>query len=144
MTRVYQTRGGAEGNCWPAALASILDLTLEETDHCCFSNEDAFERSQAFLAQRGLFYLEIVLDGAKVFRFSLIPDGALVIGCDASGELEHAVILRCDHGRPGQRGKDANNEMSFYVIHDPARPDGSLRPDYQITRIMFICRLLKE
>jgi hypothetical protein len=128
-------------------LASILDLTLEETDHCCFSNEDAYERSQAFLADRGLFYLEIEIESGRsgqAFRFSLIPDGALLIGCDASGTLEHAVILRCEHAQPGMRGKDANNEMRFYVIHDPARSDGSLRPDYQITRLMFLCRLFKD
>lgn len=140
MIPVYQTRGGRQGNCWPACLASLLELPLEDVDHCCAQHDDFHERSQRFLADRGLFYLECEIRGGvdpQHYPFSQVPHGALVIGCDmAAGDrhLDHVVVLRAEH-------QPEPNNLSFMVIHDPARSDGSLRESYNIQRVILLCRL---
>lgn len=142
MTRVYQTNdceADCPGNCWPAALASILDLTLNDTRHLCAHADDFRDRTQAFLAERGLFYLEVPIEtgpNKQSFPFTLIPKGALFLGSDKSRRFDHAVVLRSEH--------IAADEMVFYIVHDPARPDGSMRGDYQLVRVIFLCRLFQD
>lgn len=136
MTPVFQTRFGADGNCWPACLASLLECTIEEVDHCACHNEGWQERTQEFLAKRGLFWIEIVFTQTGVLPFTSPPNGSLcIIGCVTARKRPHVVVARVVEiaatfdGHPRHR---------YDVVHDPM-PGGS--SGIVVDAIMFIGKL---
>lgn len=129
MKRVYQTRFGKEGNCWPAVLASMLELTIEETDHCSANfhgDEQWLRNTEELLADHGLFHVEIDRRPDGSWPCTRLPEGAIVIiglRKDHPKKLPHVVIARA---RLIQLPEGSG--LGFEVIHDPLSQDRHLQP----------------
>lgn len=127
MVRVFQTR---PDNCWPAVLASMLEIPIEEVDHCSFvTGSIRFNATQSFLSQRGLFYIEFAME-PPYLPFSEIPQGALVIVGTHGRNKEHAAIARVYH---------VSGLMGFEIAHDPD-PNSEMKSE-DIRRAILLCRL---
>lgn len=125
MKPVFQTRFGKEGNCWPACLASLFEVPLEEVDHLACQHDEWRERTDAWLASRGLFYVEIPWTEGGNFPTTCLPDGATVIaGCWTQRGFPHVVIARVqviEHDARGQASK-----FELHIAHDPHPKGGQL------------------
>lgn len=113
MKKIYQTRfGGANaapeqrGNCAQACIASILELTLEDTfDISQYSDDDFYDNLTKWLNQRGYHmicfpYLDIHNQPLK------LPGYYLVGGTQVSSGVRHVEVA-------------CNGE----IIHDPISPN---------------------
>lgn len=139
MKPVFQTRFGKEGNCWPACLASMLELPLEETDHCTCSNPRWREDTDALLAKRGLFYVQISKNPDGSFPTTVLPNAAFVIlGCSTERNLPHVVIARYVHTAYHPDGQAASFQL--WIVHDPIKPEGP-SGEYTIDALILLCRL---
>lgn len=140
MKPVFQNRFGADGNCWPACLASMLECTLEEADVCSCQEHPAWiERTEKFLAARGLYYVEIKRDADGNFAGTAPPDGALVmLGVGTERNLPHVVIGRVEYDEWHPDGQVAHYQL--YIVHDPIKPRGP-EGSYDIGSIILLCRL---
>ena len=104
MKPIYQTIfGGEEGNCTQAAIASILEIPLEDVPHFILYDKDEWWRKyEEWAAKFGLQPVGIRDLG------DWIPRGwHLIIGGSPRGDFEHCVVGYA--GRP---------------VHDPY-PDGN-------------------
>lgn len=121
MRHVPQTRFGADGNCFEACIASLIDCDLEEVPRYTESNEDMcgyLARLDQWLAPRGLSI--VVLNRKESPPGDRLPDfvaaDAYYIASiqDAAADFVHAVVLR------------GSGELQW-------NPDGSepLRSDWQ-------------
>lgn len=126
MKPVFQTlteidpEAGKFGNCFQAAIASILDLPLEEVPHfaqlACEreiargvppaeawkSGTDWWYMLNEWLAPRGLYYLEFTQADAWHADIVARLGYHLIIGKSPRGDYDHVVV-----GRAGQ------------IVHDP-------------------------
>jgi hypothetical protein len=96
---VYQSRTGADGTCFRACLASILELAEHQVPD--FSEDGWLAEANRFLAKRGLRYRRAPIDGAKPSGWSTIE------GISPRGGL-HACVA-----------------YDGELVHDPHRPDGT-------------------
>lgn len=147
MIAVHQTIfTSTEGNCWSAALASLLELPLIDVPNFVkdFGMEYSSEAVQLFLMHRGYFLLEIKLPtvsrgkdkvrkGRRLrrgsdIRYDGVPQGAwcMAYGKSMRGEWYHVVV-----------GYVKNR--CFEMVHDP-QPDG-LGIDGLPTTLAFIVPL---
>lgn len=161
MIKVCQTRTGSDGNCWPACLASMLECSIEEVDHCSHNldvtNRSAFKATDEFLAKRGLFYVEIARNEVGNYLCSELPEGALLIcGVKTKRGLPHVVIARVEHTPTDSVSTEQIHDailrmsdpdtplplgMQLIVVHDPM-PGGSEIID--VNHLMLLCRLDRE
>lgn len=118
---------GRPGNCYQAAIASVLDLALDEVPHFATFVDDWVQRSERWFADRGLirsFYTDTALgqlrEAASAGRLWVVP------GTDVHGHLVERIVGALGAG-PSPRGNfrhvvvldDRLNE-----IHDP-HPSGA-------------------
>ena len=132
MKPVFQTRFGRDGNCWPACIASILDLPLEETDHLACANEDWDERTMKFLKERGLSYIDVRRNPDGSWPITAPPNGMNVIlgVTNPRSSLPHCVVAQVEASR---------DKMGFNIVHDPI---GSEAVAYrEIDACIFIIKL---
>ncbi len=110
MTPIPQTKFGAEGNCFDACVASLLDIPLASISYMN-TEEKWYADFQKWLAPRGLAYVEI--DCVEPTPFYRFPTPVLAIGGGPSprGEFSHAVIVRL-------------HRYEKKIVHDP-HPDGT-------------------
>lgn len=103
MKPVMQTRLGADGNCFEACIASILEIPLEEVPDLggAATPEKWATIINVWLAKRGLQYVELDYqeDGDALWR--CISTYHIIIGHELRG-VYHAVV--------GKNGKP---------VHDP-------------------------
>lgn len=107
------------GNCFQAALASVLELTLGDVPHFC-ARESWFTETNAWLGERfGLSLLYLNAGGDwKPSGYHLL-DGVSPRGCEHStvgldGELAHDP-------HPSRAGVDGERSYGIFVTVDPAR-----------------------
>lgn len=140
MKPVYQTRFGAEGNCWPACLASLFEVPLEEVDQCACQHEDWRAQTDAWLASKGLFYVEVpwVQEGTGLpFPITCPPDGSLVIvGCWSNRNLPHVCICKVNVVKRNEKGQGI--AFGVELVHDPHPEGGAFS---QVDGIMIFGKL---
>lgn len=129
MKQVTQTRTGRHGNCNQAALASLLELDIEEVPDFCNDDADAwYHQMQVWLIDRGKMDVvyEAAADGGIDWVVqSLIDTGAyyLTSGPNPDG-ITHVVI--CQKGKmvwdpnPKRRGI-TKIEYFFFLFDLPER-----------------------
>ena len=108
MKKVYQTKfGNISGNCFPACVASILEIPLETIPNVCVLGEDWFESFLFWCGTIGFSYVELFGEYRKM------TDGQLcmVTGKSPRGDFRHCVVGRFEGGK-------------IEIIHDP-HPDGT-------------------
>lgn len=141
VTKVFQTRHGKDGNCWPACLASILEMSISRLEHCSGHLPDWKEQTDRFLADSGYFFIELTkYHGDQVFRnITAPPNGTHVIaGCTSRRGFSHAVIARVEHTKL-EEGECT--EFHLRIVHDPADETLEDAEHYAINSIIFLCRL---
>ena len=96
---LHDPENGLYGDCMRAAVASVLDLKLEEVPHCCGTSEKCkgtkwLEELQAFLFKRGLFYVEVTMESAEFIRKNFLVDKFyhIITGPSPRGNGYHAVV----------------------------------------------------
>lgn len=96
MKEIRQTKFGAEGNCFTACLASMLDLEIDKVPD--FANmverkgQNWFNRVQGWLYRRNIECLFIVTESPEVTFKGIY---CIEIGdCERSTVATHAVILK--------------------------------------------------
>lgn len=134
MTPVYQTiincgddKEQLPGNCLQAAVASLLDLNLDEVPHFLVHGDEWFERMKIFLNEKGYYYersmhnpRDLGYDGCHKTWWRTIKKLAGIEGyflatvhspkywtaeavCSFEGMPVHAVII----------------DRDFNIVHDP-------------------------
>lgn len=119
MKEVYQTIIDKDkGNCLSAALASILELDIEEVPNFVWHFKNSFDGAvQLWLRARGFAWLRIrmpkkIATGDDI-RWHSIPEVlCLATGKSPRGDYYHTVVGRIAGGH------------NFELIHDP-HPDGA-------------------
>jgi hypothetical protein len=134
MIPVFQSRFGPEGNCWPAVLASMLEIPLEEVDHCSADNLEWEKATEQFLADRGLYCMEIDIGTSPNLNFTQPPEGALVMTGWEKDKHCHTVISRV---RP-----HSDSSFDLDTVHDP-NPTQKMGSAWTLISIMTLCRLDK-
>lgn len=115
MTPVYQTRGGKEGNCWAACLATVFDATLEEADPCACNNPDWLQQTEKFLAKRGYAYVEIRRNPDGGWPITTIPAGTVcVLGVRTNRGMPHVIVVEVFHDTI-----NGQHTLGFNLVHDP-------------------------
>jgi hypothetical protein len=92
--RIKQTEFGfGNGNCWQACIASILKMELNDVPHFAKDTEGWWKNTQKFMADRGLYLLEVPIENG-IISVSEIPDGIHLIlsGKSPRGDFNHSVI----------------------------------------------------
>lgn len=84
MQPVVQTRTGADGNCFAACLASILEIPLKQVPE--FTEDDWLEEANEFLAKHGLHY-------QRVPMYSRPSGYSTIEGISPRGGLHACVAL---------------------------------------------------
>ena len=133
MTPVHQDRfpdlaAGRRGNCFQAALATVLDLPLEAVPHFVQQEADTgtywWTLAQAWLAERNLVLMPSVMwpQNAPYLQTGVSPRDA---------EIQHVVV--CVNGQivhdphPDGTGLVENRDAYLLVALDPARAALSTR-----------------
>ena len=126
---------GRPGNCYQAAIASALELSLEEVPHFAAIDEDWCEKSSEWFLDRGIvryFYTDELLAGLA-YPLYVVPGtdfgdfrvdkvvAALGAGPSPRGAFRHVVVLDPDTGT---------------MSHDP-HPSGAGLPVIDEVEIMF-------
>lgn len=143
MKPVFQTRYGSEGNCWPACLATIFEVSLSEVDHLAANFPDWSEQTEKFLARFGLFQNEIQVTsdamGRNNFPFIAPPEGTIcvVVGKRFGASISHAVVARVAH-KAVESGDMV--ELKFEIIHDPL---GEAKPFSVTENVIFFAKTFK-
>jgi hypothetical protein len=107
MKKVYQTKfGNKSGNCFPACVASILEIPLESIPNVCVLGEDWFDAFLFWCATMGFSYVELREEYRKM------TDGQLciVVGKSPRKDIRHHCVV----------GRFENEEIE--IVHDP-HPD---------------------
>lgn len=119
MKAVYQTIiDPINGNCWPACLASILEIDIDIIPNFCKDkNPNWWADTQKWLDDNGYFAIEVVFGKpGEVSPYSAFPDGAFVILTGPStmfDNTQHAVVGKIKITSPDTQ------QVEF--IHDPNR-----------------------
>jgi hypothetical protein len=105
LIKHFQNQFGSEGNCWQAAVASVLDLPLEAVPHFVKISDDGGQHwwlhTLDFLSDYG-YTLEVIREHLDTDEYYFVS------GPSPRGqELHHVVIYK--NGR---------------MVHDP-HPDGT-------------------
>lgn len=117
MKPVYQTRrNGANGNCFEACVASILELSLDQVVDLASAHEhgDWLQTFMDWCTIHGLYYVETSPVKFKTQQAGKRKDGEtafgdcyhIITGISPRGNYKHAVV--------GRNGK---------TVHDPFGPD---------------------
>jgi hypothetical protein len=98
MKPVDQTRFGVpEGNCFPACVATILHLSIEDVPSFCAKGDGWFQDFQDWLRRHGLYAVMLKHEDGWS------PDGFYILsGKSPRGDFLHAVVAQ---------GAD--------IVHDP-------------------------
>jgi len=123
MIPVYQTRYGPRkrdkdlgGNCFQAALASILELTLEEVPDFCniysIETEEWYSQYITWLNKKGLTSLTFALTKDWNLKHLNLKDCYLLVTGKNKNGVNHCVIYR--NAQP---------------IHNPNRKCGGIKPE---------------
>jgi len=124
MKPVEQVCLGADGDCFRACMASILELPLAAVPH--FAGDDQHERYGAWLAQFGLGLLTFRLDQAQPWPSYARYPGLAIVAAESplgNGRM-HGVVVRCGtivHDPHPNRhlGVGAWREMTVLTVLDP-------------------------
>ena len=109
MIPVTQTRTGAQGNCFEACMASLLEVPLSEVPD--FGRDDVFlEKVAGFLEPHGLLYVQIA------------PHDDVLGVMMKRGDIFHTI-----EGRSPRGGQHAVVGCNGHVVHDPHPQDGTGR-----------------
>jgi hypothetical protein len=103
MVPVEQDRTGANGRCWPACIASILEIPLSEIPEFSTDPDQWLSDVQEWLAGLGLYYVQVKPDDPAM-KAAFAQDEPLyhaIEGLSPRGG-QHAVV--------GDRGR---------MVHDP-------------------------
>ncbi len=134
MKPIRQTRlSGKDGNCWPACVASIFEVSLEEVDHLSNHHPDWWERSQLWLEQRGFCFVEISRRADGGWPVTEISERSLVI---LSGVSQRGVRHVCICRPRREKMPNGDPAVSFELVHDPA--GGSVIVDKIDAIILFV------
>lgn len=98
MKPVMQTKPGADGNCFHACLASVLEVGIADVPEWP-DGPDWLEHVRRFLADKGLGMLALQVQAPEALA---AVDGYFIVSGHTDGTVEHAVVVR--QGR---------------VVHDP-------------------------
>lgn len=129
---------GTPGNCYQAAIASVLDLPLHNVPHFATFTEDWCEQSDAWLRERGIaryFYTgddlarlsyPLYVAAGTDFGDAVVDRviGALGAGPSPRGDFRHVVVLDPETGHmthdphPSGVGLDLIDEVEIlFSIH---------------------------
>lgn len=119
MKPVHQTiTDRDQGNCWSAAIASVLELPIEEVPPFVKLDRSRFyELATEWLSKRGLMILRVrmpreYLTGDDI-RFHHLPECVCIAsGKSPRGDYGHSVVGKIIDGH------------NFVMTHDP-HPDGT-------------------
>ncbi|HJX53533.1 MAG TPA: hypothetical protein VJ801_12270 [Polyangia bacterium] len=121
MTPVTQTRTGEDGNCFAAALASILEIPLHVVPE--FGGDDVFVANiQRFLAEHGLYYVRVA------------PDDPALERAFESGDVFHTI-----EGVSPRGGEHATVGLNGEIVHDPHPQDGTGRGLVSVDAFGLLC-----
>lgn len=135
---------GQPGDCYRAAIASVLELPLHEVPHFAAFGDQWQEKSEEWLLGRGIgrcFYWGDWLEGLHYpiwvgpegleLREGIVADhviGALGAGPSPRGDFRHVVVLDHQTGatihdpHPSRRGLDEIDEVEvFFALRSEAR-----------------------
>jgi len=123
MIPIDQTIFGKTGNCFPACVASILQLKLSEVpDWCTTEGDNWFLAFRKWCQEtRGLYPVMLLLD-EKTSVKDLFP-GFTLIGGNGPRGLKHEVIYL--HGKlfhdphPSRAGLETIEDMILFVSFNP-------------------------
>ena len=124
MIPVAQTRTGANGNCWPACIASILEIPLAEIPEFSLEPGQWLLDVQEWLATLGLYYVQ-VSPADPMVRAAFAQPGHLyhvIEGLSPRGG-QHAVV--------GDRGR---------MVWDPHPADGSKHGLVNVACFGLLCQ----
>lgn len=116
MKKVYQTRYGKnEGNCFPAAIASILELELDEVpDFCNIHSEDSYYQEFIYWLHRlGYTAIPIATNKDELANSMHLKGSYLLVTGKNKDGVNHCVVYR-------------NGEM----VHNPNRKCEGITPEY--------------
>lgn len=118
---------GQPGNCYQAAVASVLDLALEDVPHFATFCDDWAERSEAWFLDRGLIR-SFYSDAALRELFENASTGRLWVasGTDVHGHRVERIVGALGAG-PSPRGNFRHVVVlddRLNLIHDP-HPSGA-------------------
>ena len=90
-----------DGDCWALCISHLFEVPFAEVAHlsCARSPDGWFELTEAWLAERGLFSLQIKVSADRQWPFHQLPDKilAIAVGISASGEGHCCLVkLHCD------------------------------------------------
>lgn len=143
MKPVFQTRKGSDGDCWPACLATIFEVPLEEVAQCAANFPDWAEQTEAWLAKLGLFQNEIEATsdamGRNRFPFIAPPEGTVcvVTGKRWGASISHAVVAKVRHEAVEESGCV---NLRFEIVHDPL---GEPKPFSVTEKVIFFAKTFK-
>jgi hypothetical protein len=126
MIPVTQTRTGANGNCFAACLASILEVPMHVVPD--FGGDDVWlGNAQSFLAGFGLYYIQVP------------PDDPALWNAFTSGEVFHTI-----EGTSPRGGQHAVVGRNGEMVHDPHPQDGTGRGLVDVDAYGLLCaRMLR-
>ena len=127
MIPVTQTRTGADGNCFAACLASILEIPLRSVPD--FGDGDDFlEQAADFLAKHGLYYVQIP------------PNDAAFAAMCGAGDIFHTI-----EGTSPRGGQHAVVGLNGEMVWDPHPEDGTGRGLVSVECFGLLCdRMISE
>jgi hypothetical protein len=122
MIPVTQTRTGkVDGNCFPACLASILEIPLESIPE--FGGEDEWiENTAKFLESVGLYYVQVK------------PDDPMLRVMFSVGRAYHTV-----KGTSPRGGQHACVGLNGKIVFDPHPQDGTGRGLIEVSAFGLLC-----
>lgn len=134
MKEVLQTRFGRPGgNCYQAAMASLMNVSLEEMPDFCNIGDDArgwFSRVSNWCIERGLAAIYINL---KTPPYPTLIEGLCILGVRLKHHAADDTMLHAVVGR----AKLVGDEWRYNVVHDP-HPE---KPEIaEVTDLMFVVK----
>ena len=143
MTPVLQTPDHPVGNCLQAAIASVLDLSLEGVPD--FASTKKFKTNRRWVsdiarwaAERGLgFVYHRKTKLGRLIHPALNNVWVVAIGDtdrNPQDKSKHAVVCRINTTFKYRRNGDSEETIHFHYVHDPAGGDDFLT---KITGYLF-------
>jgi hypothetical protein len=112
-----------DGNCFPACIASILEIPLDDVP--CFHGENWLERYNEWLKDKNLCLINVLYLNAE--GQPNVPPGYSILAADSPrGDYLHAVV--CLNGEvvfdphpQRDMGIREKREFSLFIVLDPRR-----------------------